>query len=356
MEKFNFYAGPAIIYPEVIKQTADAVNNFNGTGLSIMEVSHRSKEVVEVMEEAEQSVIDLLNLPSNYKVLFLSGGASSQFFMSALNLLDPEKSAGYIDTGSWSSKAIKEAKKFGDIKILASSKDKNYNYIPKDFEVSTDLSYLHLTSNNTIFGSQFHSFPQTKVPLVVDMSSDIFHKPLENIERFGLIYAGAQKNLGPAGTTLVIINEDLLGKVNRDLPTMLDYRTHISKKSSFNTPPVLPIYVCMLSLRALKSKGLDKVYTVNSEKASVVYNAIDRNSLFSGVVEKSDRSLMNITFTLKNADLESEFLDNCEAAGCIGLKGHRSVGGFRASIYNAMSIEGVNTLASVMDDFQSKFG
>jgi phosphoserine aminotransferase len=356
MKKYNFSAGPAILPQEVLQQASVAAADF-GSGLSIMEISHRSSAFTAVMDEAVELVKELMSLPDDYSVLFLTGGASSQFFMSAMNLLNEDETACYIDTGSWSSKAIKEAKNFGEIEVLASSKEDGYTYIPRNVKVPEYAKYLHITSNNTIFGTQYHSWPTTGVPIVADMSSDIFSRPID-IKRFGLIYAGAQKNLGPAGTTLVIIRRDILGSVKRTLPTMLNYETHIKKNSSFNTPPVFPIYVCMLTLRWLKAKGgLKTMDKRNREKAQLIYDEIDRNPLFTGVVSATeDRSLMNATFRINNEKLEMPFLDACQQADCVGVKGHRSVGGFRASIYNAMEKEGVQVLVDVMKAFSEKHG
>ncbi len=355
-KKYNFSAGPAILTAEVIKEAAEAVSNWQESGLSILEVSHRGPAFVAVLEEAMALTKELLSLPENYKVLFLTGGASSQFYMTAMNLLDSNGKAGYVDTGAWSKKAIKEANHFGPVQVLATSEDKNYSYVPKNYDIPTDISYLHLTSNNTIFGTEMHQLPDTSLPLVCDMSSNIFSRPID-IERYGLIYAGAQKNMGPAGTTLVIVNEDLLGKVDRKIPTMLDYSTHIKKDSSFNTPPVFPIFVSMLTMRWVKKMGgVEAMAKHNQEKAAIVYDEIDRNSLFKGAAAKEDRSLMNVTFVATQEGLDKDFLAACEAAGCVGLKGHRSVGGFRASIYNAMTIEGVKTLASVMQAFEKAKG
>lgn len=354
--KHNFSAGPAILPREVFETASKAVIDYNGTGLSLLEMSHRGKEFVEILDHAVSLVSELLNLPENYKPLFLSGGASSQFFMTAMNLLAKDQKAYYVDTGTWSSKAIKEAKLFGDIDVLASSKDNGYKHIPKNYKVPDKGAYLHLTSNNTIYGTQFHDFPDSPLPIVCDMSSDIFSRPLP-VEKFGLIYAGAQKNMGPAGTTLVIVNEELLGKVEREIPTMLDYRTHIKKNSSFNTPPVFPIYVSMLVLDWLKELGgLKEIEKRNKEKAGLLYAEIDRNPLVKGVVEQEDRSLMNATFVLKDDSLNEAFLQACRDANCIGIKGHRSVGGFRASIYNAMPIKSVHVLVEVMQNFEKKHG
>lgn len=357
MKPLNFYAGPAILPEPVLQQARTAVENFEGTGLSILEVSHRSKEVVAFIEEAEQLVKELLGLPEGYHVLFLSGGASSQFYMTAMNLLDQDATAGYVNTGAWSTKAIKEAKMFGNVVELATSKDSNFQYIPKGYDIPEDLSYLHLTSNNTIFGTQYFSWPDTDVPIVCDMSSDIFSQPISTpIERFGVIYAGAQKNMGPAGTTLVIVREDMLGKVNRQIPSMLNYKTFIGKQSSFNTPPVFPIYVSMLTMRWIKELGgLKAMEQRNHEKADLVYDEIDRNPCFSCPVAKEDRSLMNAIFTANDDAYEAPFLDACKQAGIVGIKGHRSVGGFRASIYNAMEKSSVEALVDVMKNFAEKY-
>jgi len=356
MKKHNFYAGPAILPASVMAEAAQSVVDFDGIGLSILEISHRSKECTAMLEEAEALVRELLGVSDEYAVLFLTGGASTQFFTIAHNLLGKEAKAGYVDTGSWSTKAIKEAKEYGGIEVLASSKDQNYSYVPKGYDIPEDLTYLHLTSNNTIFGTQLKEFPKTDVPLVCDMSSDIFSRPLD-VSRFGIIYAGAQKNLGPAGVTLVILKKDLLSKTQRSMPTMLNYNTHVEKKSTFNTPPVFPIYVSMLTLRWLKANGgLEAMAAKNQDKAQLLYDEIDANPLFEGVAAKEDRSLMNVTFVMSagNEGLTDEFLADCAAAGCIGVKGHRSVGGFRASIYNAMPKEGVQTLVDVMKALAKK--
>ncbi len=354
--KHNFSAGPAILPAEVLKQAAAAVSNFNDSGLSILEVSHRGAAFTAVLEEAFSLCRELLNLDDRYEVLFLTGGASSQFFMTAMNLLDEKGKAAYLNTGTWSTKAIKEAKLFGQIEEIASSADKNFNYVPKNYKVGSDYSYLHVTSNNTIFGTQMHSLPETDVPLIADMSSDIFSRPVD-VDRYGVIYAGAQKNMGPAGTTLVIVRKDMLGKVSRTIPTMLDYNTHIKKSSAFNTPPVYPIYVCMLTMRWVKAQGgLAAMQKHNEKKAAFFYDEVDSNPCFKGVVAKEDRSLMNATFLLENDNLNNEFLRMCEEAGCVGVKGHRSVGGFRASIYNAMPYESVGVLVDVMKEFAKQYG
>ena len=357
MKKYNFYAGPAILPQEVIQQTGEAVLNFADTGLSIMEVSHRSKEITEVMDEAVANVYELLDFSKDdYSVLFLTGGASSQFFMTAMNVLSQNQKAAYIDTGSWSTKAIKEAKHFGNVDVIASSKDRNFCYIPKSYQVPADTTYLHYTSNNTIFGTEFHQLPDTDIPLISDMSSNIFSRPVD-VNKHAIIYAGAQKNMGPAGVTLVIIKNSMLGKVERAIPTMLDYNTHIKKNSSFNTPPVLPIYVSMLTMRWVKENGgVGAMEKRNIEKANVLYEEIDRNPLFTGTADREDRSRMNVCFLTKEESHQSPFFEMCTDAGCLGVKGHRSVGGFRASIYNAMSKEGIQTLVEVMKDFERKYG
>lgn len=336
---------------EVIKKASEAVAELNGIGLSLIEISHRSKEFVAIMEEARALALELLGLQGKgYQALFLQGGASLQFLMVAYNLL--EKKAGYINTGTWSDKAIKEAKLFGEVIEVASSKAKNYNYIPKSYTVPEDLDYLHLTSNNTIFGTQIKDFPNTSVPLVCDMSSDIFSRVLD-FSRFDLIYAGAQKNMGPAGTTLVVVKEELLGKVSRKIPSMLDYKVHIDKESMFNTPAVFAVYVSLLTLRWLKSNGgIAAIEEINEKKAKLIYSEIDLNPLFKGFAEKEDRSPMNATFTLADENLKERFDKMWKEAGISGINGHRSVGGYRASMYNALSLESVGTLVDIMSDLE----
>jgi phosphoserine aminotransferase len=306
------------------------------------------------MQEAMSLTKELLALTDDDEVMFLSGGASTQFFMTVMNLLPEGKKAAYVDTGVWSTKAIKEANLLGQIDVIASSKDQNYNYIPKGYAISGDYQYLHLTSNNTIYGTQYQSFPDSPVPIVCDMSSDIFSKPLP-VEKFGLIYAGAQKNLGPAGVTLVIVKKDMLGKINRTLPSMLRYETHIQNDSMYNTPPVFPIYVSMLTLRWLRDQGgLGVIQSINERKAKHLYDVIDAIPFYAGHSVPEDRSRMNVTWNLEDPDLNKEFLTYCQEAGCDGLKGHKSVGGFRASIYNAMPEDGVKVLAEVMKEFALK--
>lgn len=356
MKKHNFSPGPAILPATVMQEAAQAIVDFNGMGLSLLEISHRSAAFTAVMDEAAASVKELLELDDDYAVLFLSGGASSQFFMTAMNLLNENETACYADTGTWSSKAIKEAKLFGKIEVIASSKDKNYSYIPRGWEVPAHAKYLHITSNNTIFGTQYHWWPKSSAPIVADMSSDIFSRPLDG-KQFGLIYAGAQKNLGPSGVTLVVVKKDLLGKVERALPSMLDYRTHIGESSLYNTPPVFPIYVSMLTMRWIKANGgLKGMEVRNQQKAQLLYDEIDANPFFEGATVKEDRSLMNVTFLAKTPEVEAAFMAAAKEAGCVEFKGHRSVGGFRASIYNAMPLESVQVLVDVMRDVAQKNG
>lgn len=354
MKKYNFYAGPSIM-PEFTKEkVAEATMNFAGTGLSVMEVSHRSKEFVAVMDQAVALVKELLKVPENYSVLFLQGGASLQFLMAPYNLMN--KKAAYTNTGAWAKAAIKEAKFFGEVVEVASSADANYNYIPKGYEVPDDVDYFHFTSNNTIFGTEVLKDPDLKVPVVCDMSSDIFSRPID-ISKYALIYAGAQKNLGPSGATLVIVRNDVLGKVERPIPTMLDYRTHIKGESMFNTPATVPVFGCLQTLLWLKEQGgVEGMEKMNIAKANLLYNELDRNKLFKpSVPNPEDRSRMNVTFVMTegNESLEKEFDVFADSKGMIGLKGHRSVGGFRASIYNAMSLEGVQALVDVMKEFET---
>ncbi|MCX2719502.1 3-phosphoserine/phosphohydroxythreonine transaminase [Lentiprolixibacter aurantiacus] len=353
MKKHNFSAGPCILPKEVMKRASEAVLDFDGLGLSLIEISHRSKEFVAVMEEARALSLELLGLEDQgYQALFLQGGASLEFLMVAYNLLD--KRAGYVNTGTWSSKAIKEAKLLGEVVEVASSKDKNFNYIPKGYGIPENLDYLHLTSNNTIFGTQIKEFPTTSVPLVCDMSSDIFSRQLD-FSKFDLIYAGAQKNMGPAGTTLVVVKEDILGKVSRTIPSMLDYKVHISKDSMFNTPSVFAVYTSMLTLRWLKDLGgISAIEEINEKKAKLLYSEIDLNPLFNGFAKAEDRSNMNATFTLAEEGLKETFDSMWREAGINGLNGHRSVGGYRASMYNALSLESVGVLVDVMSELERK--
>ena len=354
MKKHNFSAGPCILPQEVFQQASEAILNFNNTDLSLIEISHRSADFVAVMQYARSLVKDLLAIPEGYSVLFLQGGASLEFLMVPYNLMKEGGKAAYLDTGTWSNKAIKEAKILGETIVLGSSKDKNYNYIPKEYEIPIDVDYFHCTSNNTIYGTQMKNFPSTPSLMACDMSSDIFSKKI-NVADFDLIYAGAQKNMGPAGTTLVIVKDEVLGKTNRSIPSMLDYTTHIKKESMFNTPPVFAVYVSMLTLEWLKKKGgLEWIEKVNQTKADLIYGEIDRNPLFTGTAATEDRSNMNVTFLLNNTSLEDQFNQMWQDAGCNGLKGHRSVGGFRASLYNALPLESVQVLIDVMQELERK--
>lgn len=353
MKKHNFYAGPSILSQYTIRNTADAVINFAETGLSLLEVSHRSKEFVAVMDEAQALVKELLNVPEGYSVLFLGGGASLQFCMAPFNLLKTK--AAYLDTGTWAHKAVKEAKLFGEVEVVGSSEADNYTYIPK-YTVPDDVDYFHYTTNNTIYGTEIRKDPDVKVPLVADMSSDIFSRPVD-VSKYDLIYAGAQKNLAPAGTVVVIVKDSALGHVDREIPTMLDYRTHIKKGSMFNTPPVLPIYSALMTLRYYKEQGgVKEMERRDLEKAAMLYDEIDRNKLFRGTVAEEDRSIMNVCFVMnpEYAELEKDFFDFATSKGMVGIKGHRSVGGFRASLYNALPKESVQALIDCMKEFEAK--
>jgi phosphoserine aminotransferase len=352
MKRHNFSAGPCVLPLEVLDKSAQAVLDFDN-GLSLVEISHRSKAFVDVMEHARALALELLGLEGmGYKALFLQGGASTQFLAVALNLL--EKRAAYLNTGTWSDKAIREAQIFDDVTEVASSKDANYNYIPKGYDIPSDHDYFHCTSNNTIFGTQIKNFPECDIPMVCDMSSDIFSRTID-FSKFDLIYAGAQKNMGPAGTTLVVVREDVLGKVSRKIPSMMDYKVHISKGSMFNTPPVFPVYTSMLNLEWLKNKGgIAAIEKENEKKAQLIYSEIDLNPLFDGFAAKADRSTMNATFTLANDDLKDSFDSMCLEAGINGLNGHRSVGGYRASMYNALTLESVQVLVEIMSELERK--
>ncbi|MFC4269517.1 3-phosphoserine/phosphohydroxythreonine transaminase [Polaribacter marinivivus] len=353
MKKHNFSAGPCILPEEVLQKASEAIINFNEDNLSLIEISHRSKPFVDVIEKARSLALELLGLENKgYKALFLHGGASMEFLMVAYNLLN--KKAAYLNTGTWSDKAIKEAKAFGEVIEVASSKDKGFNYIPKGYSIPKDADYFHCTSNNTVAGTQMKVFPETNIPLVCDMSSDIFSRQLD-FEKFDLIYAGAQKNMGPAGTTLVILKEEILGKVERHIPTMLNYKTHLDKESMFNTPAVFPIYVSMLTLQWLKDLGgISFIEKVNEKKAALLYGEIDRNPLFEGIVAKEDRSIMNATFVLKDNTLTEKFDKMWQEANINGLHGHRSVGGYRASMYNALPLYSVQALVDVMQELERK--
>ncbi len=357
LKKHNFSAGPAILPQSVFEEAAQAVLDFNGVGLSILEMSHRSKEYGAVVDEAVSLIREIGGIDDSYEILFLTGGASSQFYMAPMNLLNENETAAYVNTGTWSTKAIKEVENFGNAVEIASSKDKGFSYIPKGYDVPSDAVYLHTTSNNTISGTEYQSTPASNgVPIICDMSSNMFSRPIE-VEKYGMIYAGAQKNIGPAGVTLVIIKKDWLGRAKRSIPTMLNYSTHAAKGSMFNTPPAYPIYVLMLTMRWLKAQGgLKGIEQHNIEKANLLYNEIDSNPLFKGTVAKEDRSRMNVTFLPTDQELTDTFIDMATEAGINGIKGHRSVGGFRASIYNAMQKESVQVLVDVMREFGRKFG
>lgn len=354
MKKHNFYAGPSILTDFTIHNTADAVLNFANTGLSILEVSHRSKEFQAVIDEASQLVRELLEVPEGYSILWLGGGASMQFCMIPMNFL--KNKAGYIDTGTWAHNAIKEARLFGDVDVLASSEDAGYTFIPKGFEVPAELDYFHYTSNNTIYGTEIRKDPDVPCRLIADMSSDIFSRPID-VSKYDAIYAGAQKNLAPAGVTLIIVKDEALGHVDRQIPTMLDYRTHVKKGSMFNTPPVLPIYSALQTLRYYKQVGgIKELERRDLEKAKILYDTIDESKMFVGTVtDPADRSIMNVTFVMTEEykDLEAKFVDFCINRGIIGIKGHRSVGGFRASLYNALPINSVRFLIEAMNDFEA---
>lgn len=355
MKKHNFYAGPSIMSQFTIDETAKAVKDFAGMGLSILEISHRSKEFQAVMDETVSLFKELLEIPEGYSVLFLGGGASLQFAMVPMNML--VKKASYLDTGVWASKAIKEAKLFGEVDVVASSKDKNYNYIPKDYSVPVDSDYFHYTSNNTIYGTEIRKDPEVGVRLISDMSSDIFSRPVD-VSKYDLIYGGAQKNLAPSGVTFVIVKDDALGKADRVIPTMLNYETHVKKGSMFNTPPVLPIFSALQTLKLYKQLGgVKAIEKMDMDKAEVLYNAIDSSKIFVATVPNhEDRSIMNVCFVMKPEykGLEKEFIEFATERGMVGIKGHRDVGGFRASLYNALPMESVKALVEVMKEFESK--
>ena len=352
MKKYNFNAGPSILPREVIEQTAQAVNDFNGIGLSILEISHRSKDFQPVIPEAVALFKELLDIPEGYSVIFLGGGASLEFCMIPFNFL--EKKAAYINTGTWANKAMKEAKLFGDVVEIASSKDRNYCYVPKNYEIPTDADYLHITTNNTIYGTEIRKDLDCPVPLIADMSSDIFSRPVD-VSKYACIYGGAQKNLAPSGVSFVIVKNDALGKVSRTIPTMLDYRTHIENESMFNTPPVLPIYSALCTLRWVKAQGgVPEMQRRAAARAEMLYNEIDRNKCFRGTADVEDRSYMNIDFVMSEEykELESEFMAFATSRGMVGIKGHRSIGGFRASCYNALPLEAVAALVDCMKEFE----
>lgn len=352
----NFSAGPAILPKEAIEESISGLRNFKDTDLSVLEVSHRSNVWSETMEAAEEQVRKLLNVPDNYSVLFLQGGANMQFGMVPYNLLPSNGTAVYLNTGNWADKAIKDAQIFGNVHVAASSKDQNFNYIPKEYELPDDAAYMHITPNNTIFGTQMKNFPRPKYPLVADMSSELFSRPID-VSQFDLIYGGAQKNMGPAGVTVAIINNDILGNVDREIPGFFDYRNHIKKNSLYNTPPVYPIYMSYLTLKWVEQQGgVKAMKDRNDEKARLMYEEIDRNSLFHGTAAKEDRSVINATFVAKDEEYERKFLKEATENNIVGIKGHRSVGGFRASMYNALPRESVEALVSLMQDFENRVG
>ncbi len=355
MKIHNFSAGPCILPPEVFQKSSEAILNFNNLGLSLLEISHRSADFVEVMEEARQLVKNLMQLGDEYEVLFLQGGASLQFVMIPYNFLTTNGNSGYINTGTWASKAIKEAQRLGGVEVLASSKDKNFSYIPKGYEIPSSLDYFHCTSNNTIFGTQMKSFPMGETLNICDMSSDIFSRELD-FSAFDVIYAGAQKNMGPAGATLVVVKKEYLGKTGRDIPAYLDYQVHIDKDSMFNTPPVFSVYASLLTLQWIeKNGGIAAMEKKNDEKAQTLYTEIDRNPLFEGVAAVEDRSTMNATFILQDPEkYQSKFDEIWKSHGISGIKGHRSVGGYRASMYNALPLESVQELVACMQELEKE--
>lgn len=351
----NFSAGPGILPAEVLKQASEACINFDNLNLSLLEISHRSKNYVAVMDEARQLVKDLFEVGDEYEVVYLGGGASLQFAMVPYNLLSENGFAAYVNTGVWASKAIKEAKILGNVKVIASSEDKKFSYIPKGYAIPADADYFHCTSNNTIYGTQMKSFPKSPVPMVCDMSSDLFSRRVD-AKQFDLIYAGAQKNMGPAGSTMIMIKKSLLGKQTRKMLSMLDYQVHIKGESMYNTPPVFPVYVSMLTLRWLKQNGgISWIESINQQKADLLYSEIDRNSCFTGTVEKEDRSNMNVCFLPNKPEYEELFDKMAKENNLSGLKGHRDVGGYRASLYNALPLESVQVLVDVMKAFESKY-
>ncbi len=354
MKKYNFNAGPSMLPREVIENTAKQILDFNGSGLSLMEISHRAKDFQPVVDESVALIKELLDIPSGYSVIFLGGGASLQFMQIPANFLI--KKAAYLNTGTWAKKAEKEAKHFGEVVEVASSADANYTFYPKDFEVPADADYLHITTNNTIYGTEYRKDFDVQVPLIADMSSDIMSRPVD-VSKYTAIYAGAQKNMAMAGVTVIIVKDDMLGKAPRELPTMIDYRTHVDKGSMFNTPPVVPIYSLMETMRWVKAQGgVAEMNRRAVERADMLYAEIDRNKLFKGTVKEEDRSVMNICFVMNDEykDLEKPFLDFATERGMVGIKGHRSVGGFRASCYNAQTIEGVQALVKAMKDFENQ--
>jgi len=350
----NFNSGPSVLPKEVFEQASQAILDFNGTGLSILEIGHRTPLFQDIIDEAIATTRELMRLDKDHEILFLHGGASTQFFQVPMNLLNDNETAAYLDCGTWGTKAIKEAKLFGNVNMVASSKDKNYTYIPKGYNIPKDAKYFHYTTNNTIEGTQHHTIPETDTPLVADMSSDILSRTMD-FNKFALIYAGAQKNIGAAGVNMVIVRKDILGTVTRKLPTMMDYRQHIQAGSILNTPPVFAIYVCMLTLRWLKAQGgVAAIEKINNKKASLLYDTLDSLPLFRPTVAKEDRSKMNVVWVMDDKDLEKEFLDTCTANGMVGIQGHRTAGGFRASLYNALPIDSVRLLTELMKEFATQ--
>jgi len=350
----NFNSGPSVLPKEVFEQASQAILDFNGTGLSILEIGHRTPLFQDIIDEALATARELMQLDKEHEILFLHGGASTQFFQIPMNLLNENETAAYLDCGTWGTKAIKEAKLFGNVNMVASSKDKNYTYIPKGYNIPKDVKYFHYTTNNTIEGTQHHTIPETDVPLVADMSSDILSRTMD-FNRFALIYAGAQKNIGAAGVNMVIVRKDILGRVTRPLPTMMDYRQHIQAGSILNTPPVFAIYVCMLTLRWLKEQGgVAAIEKINDKKAALLYDTLDSLPIFRPTVAKEDRSKMNVVWVMEDKDLEKEFLETCTANGMVGIQGHRTAGGFRASMYNALPMDSVLLLTELMKEFATQ--
>jgi phosphoserine aminotransferase len=355
MKKYNFNPGPSVLPEITLKNTAEAILNLNGSGLSLMEISHRSKDFEAILKDSKDLFRELLGIPAGYSILFLQGGASLQFAMIPYNFLN--KKAAYLDSGSWANKAIKEAKPFGEVQVVASSKDKNYTFIPKGYTIPADADYFHITTNNTIYGTELKYDITSPVPLIADASSDILSRPMD-VSKYALIYGGAQKNLGPAGVGFAIVKDTLLETIIRQIPTMLNYKTHVENDSLYNTPPCVAIYACLQTLKWLKDLGgLKAMYKINTEKSDMLYNEIERNKLFmSPVSESEDRSIMNVVFVFKPEykELEEKFLEVAKAKGLVGIKGHRSVGGFRASIYNAMPVDGVKALVQAMKEFETQ--
>jgi phosphoserine aminotransferase len=350
----NFNSGPSVLPKEVFEQASQAILDFNGTGLSILEIGHRTPLFQDIIDEAHDTARELMQLDKDHEILFLHGGASTQFFQVPMNLLNENETAAYLDCGTWGTKAIKEAKLFGNVNMVASSKDKNYTYIPKGYNIPKDAKYFHYTTNNTIEGTQHHTIPETDVPLVADMSSDILSRAMD-FNRFALIYAGAQKNMGAAGVNMVILRKDILGRVTRQLPTMMDYRQHIQAGSILNTPPVFAIYVCRLTLRWRKAQGgVAAIEKINDKKAALLYDTLDSLPIFRPTVAKEDRSKMNVVWVMEDKDLEKEFLESCTANGMVGIQGHRTAGGFRASLYNALPMDSVHLLTDLMKEFATQ--